>query len=58
VRRTAAVTLVAMLALTVVYLVVATALDPGLWTDPLGRLLKTIPVMALMLFCLAVLDER
>jgi uncharacterized protein YbjT (DUF2867 family) len=58
VRRTARITLVAMLALTVVYLVVATALDPGLWADPLGRLLKTVPVMALMLFCLAVLDER
>jgi hypothetical protein len=58
VRRTARITLVAMLALTVAYLLVATALDPALWADPLGRLLKTIPVMALMLFCLAVLDER
>jgi uncharacterized protein YbjT (DUF2867 family) len=58
VRRTARLTLVAMLALTVAYLLVATALDPGLWADPLGRLLKTIPIMALMLFCLAVLDER
>lgn len=57
-RRTARITLVAMLALTIAYLLVATALDPALWADPLGRLLKTIPVMALMLFCLAVLDER
>ncbi len=40
------------------YLIVATVLDPGLWTDPLGRLTKTIPLMFLMLFALAVLDER
>jgi uncharacterized protein YbjT (DUF2867 family) len=58
VRRTAALTLVAMLGLSVLYLVIATVLDPGLWADPLGRLLKTVPVMALMLFALAVLDER
>ena len=58
VRRTARLTLVAMLALTIVYLVIATALDPALWADPLGRLLKTIPLMLLMLFTLAVLDER
>jgi hypothetical protein len=58
VRRTAALTLVAMLGLSVLYLVIATLLDPGLWADPLGRLLKTVPVMALMLLALAVLDER
>jgi uncharacterized protein YbjT (DUF2867 family) len=58
VRRTARITLLAMLALTVLYLVIATILDPHLWTDPLGRLTKTIPVMLLMLFTLAVLDER
>jgi uncharacterized protein YbjT (DUF2867 family) len=58
VRRTARITVLAMLAVTVPYLVIATALDPHLWTDPLGRLTKTIPVMLLMLFTLAVLDER
>lgn len=58
VRRTARVTLVAMLVLTVLYLVIATVLAPALWADPLGRLLKTVPLMLLMLFTLAVLDER
>lgn len=58
VRRWAAPTLVAMLALTVGYLIIATVLDPMLWADPLGRLTKTVPVMFLMLFALAVIDER
>jgi uncharacterized protein YbjT (DUF2867 family) len=58
VRRLARVTLIAMLALTVVYLIIATLLDASLWSDPLGRLTKTIPLMLLMLFALAILDER
>jgi len=58
VRRLTGITLAAMLALTVVYLIIATVLDPTLWADPLGRLLKTIPVMLLMLFSLAVIEER
>ncbi|HET9814989.1 MAG TPA: DoxX-like family protein, partial [Xanthobacteraceae bacterium] len=58
VRRTARAVLLAMLALTALYLVIATVLDTHLWTDPLGRLMKTIPVMCMMLFALAVLDER
>ena len=58
VRRTARISLVAMLALSLVYLVVATALNPALWADPFGRLLKTVPIMFLILFTLAVMDER
>jgi hypothetical protein len=58
VRRTTRLTLIAMVGLTVIYLIGATVLNPGLWADPLGRLLKTIPAMALMLVALAVLDER
>ena len=58
VRRTARLTLLIMLALSVIYLVIATALDPHLWADPLGRLLKTLPLMLLMLVALATLDER
>jgi uncharacterized protein YbjT (DUF2867 family) len=58
VRRLTRVTLIAMLWLTVAYLAIATLLDASLWADPLGRLLKTIPLMLLMLFALATLDER
>ena len=58
VRRWAPLTLVIMLALTVGYLIIATLLDPMLWADPLGRLTKTAPVMFLMAFALAVIDER
>ena len=58
VRRWAPLTLVIMLALTVGYLIIATLLDPMLWADPLGRLTKTVPVMFLMAFALAVIDER
>jgi uncharacterized protein YbjT (DUF2867 family) len=57
-RRLTRVTLIAMLWLTVAYLIIATLLDASLWADPLGRLLKTLPLMALMLFALATLDER
>src|SRR5262249_53064081 len=58
VPRLARPALLTMLALTPLYLLVATVLDPGLWTDPFGRLLKTVPVLALMLIALAILDER
>lgn len=58
VRRWAPLTLIAMLALTVGYLIIPTVLDPMLWADPLGRLTKTVPVMLLMAFALAVIDER
>jgi len=50
--------LLTMLALTPLYLLVATFLDTGLWADPFGRLLKTVPVLALMVITLAILDER
>lgn len=50
--------LVAMLAVCVPYLLAATFIDPALWLDPLGRLMKTFPVMLATLFTLAVLDER
>src|SRR5262249_51005633 len=58
VRRWTHLTLSAMLVLSLVYLIVASLLHPALWADPLGRLVKTIPVLLLMLFALATLDER
>ncbi|TPM41622.1 SDR family oxidoreductase [Mesorhizobium sp. B2-3-4] len=50
--------LLAMIAITLSYLVAATLLVPGLWLDPLGAMVKTIPALCLVLVALAVLDER
>ena len=33
-------------------------LVPALWLDPLGRLVKIVPLLLLIVFSLAVLDER
>jgi hypothetical protein len=33
-------------------------LTPELWIEPLGALVKTGPAIVLMLFCLAILDDR
>ena len=57
-RRTNGLGLVAALGLSVVYLIVATALVPELWLDPLGPLVKILPVIGLNLFALAVREDR
>jgi hypothetical protein len=31
---------------------------PSLWADPLGPLMKVVPILALNLLCLAILDDR
>jgi uncharacterized protein YbjT (DUF2867 family) len=46
------------LALTFAYAVAGTVLTPQLWLDPLAALLKTLPIGALMLVALAILEER
>lgn len=51
-------TLVAMLFLTLAYLVAATLTEPALWLDPLGVLVKVLPSILLTLAALATLDER
>lgn len=58
VRRTARPSLYAMLAVTLAYVAAGTLLLPGLWIDPLGPLLKTLPILALVLVALAILPER
>jgi uncharacterized protein YbjT (DUF2867 family) len=58
IRRTARPALWAALALSVAYVAVATLLLPGLWADPLGPLVKVLPIMILNLVALAVLDDR
>lgn len=47
-----------MLALSVAYLASATLVEPGLWADPLGPLVKVLPSLLLTLATLAILDER
>ena len=58
VRSLARRALLSMIAITLSYLAAATLLVPGLWLDPLGPLVKTIPALCLVLVALAVLDER
>ncbi len=50
--------LVAMLLVTAAYLTGGSLLEPGLWLDPLGPLVKVLPSIALTLVALATLDER
>jgi uncharacterized protein YbjT (DUF2867 family) len=58
VRRFTRLALRLTLALTAVYLLAATVTAPQLWLDPLGPLVKIIPVMVAILLTLAILDER
>jgi uncharacterized protein YbjT (DUF2867 family) len=58
VRRTARPALWAALALSLAYVAFATVWLPGLWADPLGPLVKVLPIMALTLVALAILDDR
>jgi hypothetical protein len=58
IRRLARPVLLVMFAVCIPYLAAATAIEPGLWLDPLGRLSKTFAVMLATLFTLAVMDER
>lgn len=57
-RATARNGLRASLALTLFYATIATILQPHLWTDPLGPLVKLFPVMLANLMLLAIMDER
>jgi hypothetical protein len=47
-----------MLLITAAYLTGGSLLEPGLWLDPLGPLVKVLPSIALTLVTLATLDER
>jgi uncharacterized protein YbjT (DUF2867 family) len=50
--------MIAALAVSLSYLLLGSILLPALWTDPLGPLMKILPILALNLLCLAILDER
>lgn len=58
VRRTSAVCLKGMVALSLAYLAAATLLQPSLWLEPLGPLVKVLPSIVLALVALAILEER
>jgi uncharacterized protein YbjT (DUF2867 family) len=46
------------MALSLFYAVAGTVLRPDLWIDPLGPLLKIVPILVLHLVALAILNER
>jgi len=48
----------ASLALSLAYLAGSLLVRPDLWLDPLGPMLKVLPVLALTLACMAMADER
>jgi len=50
--------LVGMIMVSLAYLAGATLLQPALWLDPLGPLVKVVPSLALTLTALAILEER
>lgn len=58
IRRTARPALHAALALSIAYLVLGTLRLPWLWADPLGPLMKVLPILVLNLVALAILDDR
>lgn len=57
-RHTARRALHAGIALSLAYLAAGTILAPGLWSDPLGPLLKIAPVIMLMAVALAIREDR
>ena len=57
-RRTARPALITAFFATLLYLLSGTLLMPSLWADPLGPLMKVVPILALNLLCLAILDDR
>lgn len=57
-RRTARIGLVAGVLVSLGYMAGCAVLTPELWLEPLGALVKTGPAIVLMLFCLAMMDDR
>ncbi|RWD89052.1 SDR family oxidoreductase [Mesorhizobium sp.] len=58
VRPLARLVLLAMVAITLLYLAAATMLAPDLWLDPLGAIVKAVPMLCLVLVALVILEER
>jgi len=58
VRRYARAACLGMIAVTFGYLALGTWLTPGLWLDPLGAFVKTVPAMMLAAVAAAILEDR
>ena len=58
VRRTARRGLYTALMLTMAYLAAGSVLLPRLWSDPLGPLLKSLPILVVTMVAIAVLGDR
>jgi hypothetical protein len=57
-RRTCRAGLIAGILVSLGYMAGAAILTPDMWAEPLGALVKTGPAIVLMLFCLAIWDDR
>jgi uncharacterized protein YbjT (DUF2867 family) len=57
-RRTSRAGLVAGILVSLGYMAGAAIMTPDIWAEPLGALVKTGPAIILMLFCLAIWDDR
>jgi uncharacterized protein YbjT (DUF2867 family) len=57
-RRSARAGLYAAIAVSLAYAVLGTWLLPRLWADPMGALLKIVPLLALHLAALAIVEDR
>jgi hypothetical protein len=57
-RRTVRSGVIAAFIVTVVYAVIGTVLVPRLWSDPMGPMLKVLPILALHLAALGIVDDR
>jgi uncharacterized protein YbjT (DUF2867 family) len=58
IRRTARLALLGSIGLSFAYLVLGGFLLPALWSDPLGPLVKIVPVLLASFAALAILDDR
>ncbi len=57
-RRSSRAGLIAGIVVSLGYMLGAAIVTPDLWAEPLGALVKTGPAIVLMLFCLAISDDR
>ncbi len=57
-RPTSRYGLYAAIVITLIYMITGTILLPGLWKEPLGPMLKVVPILVLNLTALAVLEDR
>lgn len=57
-RRTARNGVIAAFIITIIYALIGTVLVPRLWSDPMGPMLKALPILALHLAALGIVDDR